>query len=85
MPSWPGVVRSSYFRLEEVAGGVFAAVVTPGVGAMGNAAIVDLGERTLVFDTFLTTPAARELREIAERSPAARPASWSTAIATRTT
>lgn len=60
-------MRSSYFRLEEVAGGVFAAVVTPGVGAMGNAAIVDLGERTLVFDTFLTTAAARELRDAAER------------------
>jgi cyclase len=67
--SWTSGVRNSYsyFRLEEVAGGVFAAVVTPGVGAMGNAAIVDLGERTLVFDTFLTTPAARELREAAER------------------
>src|SRR5262249_56517697 len=48
--------------------------VTPGVGAMGNAAIVDLGERTLVFDTFLTTAAARELRETAERLTG-RPAS----------
>jgi cyclase len=53
------------FRLEEVAEGVHAAIVTPGQGAMGNAAIVDLGERTILFDTFLTPAAARQLREAA--------------------
>lgn len=55
------------FRLEEVAGGVHAAIATPGAGAMGNAAIVDLGDRTLVFDTLLTPSAARELRAAAEQ------------------
>ena len=53
-------MEGNYFRLEEVANGVYAAVVTPGVGAMGNAGIVDLGDRTLVFDTFLTRAAARD-------------------------
>jgi cyclase len=63
----PEVTRPARFRLEEVVPGVHAAIVTPGMGAMGNAAIVDLGDRTLVFDTFLTPSAARELRGAAER------------------
>jgi glyoxylase-like metal-dependent hydrolase (beta-lactamase superfamily II) len=58
---------SERFCLEEVADGVHAAIVTPGAGAMGNAAIVDLGDRTLVFDTFVTPSAARDLRAAAER------------------
>lgn len=55
------------FEVQEVADGVHAAIVVPGAGAQGNAAIVDLGDRTLVFDTFLTPAAGEALRQAAER------------------
>src|SRR5689334_16492060 len=57
---------SPYFHLEQLAEGVWAAIVARGTGAWGNAGIVALGERTLVFDTFLTSAAARDLRAAAE-------------------
>ncbi len=58
---------SPYFRLEQVVDGVYAAIVTDGTGAWGNAGIVDLGDHTLVFDTFFTPIAAASLREAAEQ------------------
>ena len=57
---------SRHFTLERIADGVYAALATPGAGALGNAGIVDLGDRTLVFDTFLTPQAAQDLRTAAE-------------------
>ncbi|HEY7341968.1 MAG TPA: MBL fold metallo-hydrolase [Ktedonobacterales bacterium] len=57
---------SPYFNLEQLAEGVWAAIVARGTGAWGNAGIVALGERMLVFDTFLTPAAARDLRSAAE-------------------
>lgn len=66
MPSRRGFSGSQYFRLEQVAEGVYAAIAIPGAGAWGNAGIVDLGGRTLVFDTFATPQAARDLRTAAE-------------------
>jgi cyclase len=57
---------SRFFQLESVADGVYAALIRPGTGALGNAAIVDLGDRTLVLDTFLTPQAAQDLRAAAE-------------------
>ncbi len=58
---------SPYFQLEQVAEGVYAAIVIEGTGAWGNAGIVDLGNQTLVFDTFFTPAAATSLRQAAER------------------
>ena len=57
---------SPYFHLEQLAEGVWAAIVERGTGAWGNAGIVALGNRTLVFDTFLTPAAARDLRAAAD-------------------
>ena len=57
---------SQHFRLEALADGVYAAIAAEGGGAVCNAGIVDLGEQTLVFDTFQTPQAARELRAAAE-------------------
>jgi cyclase len=51
----------SHFRLEQVAEGAWAAIALPDRGAVGNAGLVDLGGETLVFDTFWTPAAAREL------------------------
>jgi glyoxylase-like metal-dependent hydrolase (beta-lactamase superfamily II) len=61
-----GIPESRYFRLEQLADGIFAAIVVPGTGAWGNAGIVHLGDAALVFDTFLTLAPARELRAAAE-------------------
>ena len=67
MPSAPDMTPTSpYFHLEPIADGVWAAIVERGTGAWGNAGIVNLGNRTLVFDTFLTPAAARDLRAAAE-------------------
>lgn len=55
------------FTVEEVAQGVWAAIVIPGRGAVGNASIIDLGEFTVVVDTFSLPVAAGLLRETAEQ------------------
>ena len=55
--------------------GVHAVVAKPDRGAVGNAAVIDLGEETLVVDTHVSLAAARELRAAAEEltgRPAAR-------------
>src|SRR5689334_20894488 len=65
---------AEYFRIEQLAEGVYAAIVVPGTGAWGNAGIVDLGEKTLVFDSFATAAAAQALHsaavELTGRAPA---------------
>jgi glyoxylase-like metal-dependent hydrolase (beta-lactamase superfamily II) len=58
--------QSKHFRLQQVADGVYAAIHVDGGAAIGNAGIVDLGDRTLVFDTFFTPQAAEDLRIAAE-------------------
>lgn len=58
---------SRHFRLEELLDGVYAAIGIPGSGSGSNAGIIDLGDRTLVFDTFLTPQAGDDLRAAAER------------------
>lgn len=59
-------LSSSYFHLEELTKGVYAAVVRDGVGGFSNAGFVNLGDHTLVFDTFLTPVAAADLKKAAE-------------------
>jgi cyclase len=56
-----------HYRLEVIADGVLAAIARPDGGGRGNAAIVLLDGRTLVFDTGMTPQAGAELREAAER------------------
>lgn len=43
---------SKHFRLQHVANSVIAAIAVPGTGSLGNAAITELGDTTLVVDTF---------------------------------
>jgi len=58
---------SENFVLEQLAPGVWAAIHNDQYGkAICNAGIVDLGDKTLVFDPFMNPQAARELRSIAE-------------------
>lgn len=56
-----------HFRLEQIAVGVYAVIACTGGAAHSNAGIVDLGDRTLIFDTLGTPKAAEELRAAAER------------------
>ena len=57
---------SRHFRLEQVADGVHAVIHIPGGTAIGNAGIIDLGGRTLVYDTLFTPQAGEDLRAAAE-------------------
>lgn len=58
---------SEYFRLEQVAEGVYAALPHPAGGAAANAGFVDLGDRVVVVDTFRHPFAAHDLRAAAEQ------------------
>ena len=57
---------SPHFMLRKLAEGVHVAFATETAAATCNAGIVDLGDRTLVFDTFLTPKAGSDLRRAAE-------------------
>jgi len=57
---------SKHFRLEPLAEGVYAAIHQSGGAALSNAGIVDLGDRTLVFDAFMAPQPAGDLRAVAE-------------------
>lgn len=58
---------SENFFLEELAPGVWAAIHNDQFGkAICNAGIIDLGDKTIVFDPFMTPQAAKELRQLAE-------------------
>ncbi len=56
-----------FFHLHTVADGVWAAIVVPGSGALGNASIIDLGDSVVVVDTFGLPQAAELLKETAEK------------------
>ncbi len=66
---------SDHFELKPLASGVYAAIGTPGGAAYSNAGIVDLGDHTLIFDTFDSPLAADDLRQAAEELTG-RPASF---------
>jgi cyclase len=59
---------SANFRIEQLAPRVWAAINNDQYGkAICNAGIVDLGNKTLVFDAFLAPSAAKELKAIARQ------------------
>lgn len=60
------VPQSEHFTYYELAEGVWAAIVIPTGLAASNSGIVDLGDRTLVFDTTLSPASAADLRTAAE-------------------
>lgn len=55
-----------HFRLDQVADDAWAAFAIPDTGAVANAGFVRAGEDTIVFDTFVSTTAADQLRISAE-------------------
>ncbi len=58
---------SKHYSLDPLSDGVYAVIARDGGAAIGNAGLVDLGDATLVIDTFLTPTAAEELRAEAQR------------------
>lgn len=63
------------FAVTTLAPGVHAAIGSWMTGSVANSAIIDLGDRTLVFDTFMCLPPARELEQAA-RDLTGRPTTW---------
>ena len=57
---------SEHFVIETLAEGVFAAIASPDSAAYSNAGIIDLGDTTLVFDTFDAPHAGEDLKHAAE-------------------
>jgi len=64
--TYQSFASSKHFRLEQLAGGVYAAIHINGGAAIGNAGIIDLGDRTLVYDSLFTPQAAADLLTAAE-------------------
>ena len=58
---------SRHFQLHELAEGIYAAMSIEGSGSGSNAGIIDLGDSTIIFDTFQTPQAAADLRAAAEQ------------------
>ncbi|HET9826717.1 MAG TPA: MBL fold metallo-hydrolase, partial [Chitinophagaceae bacterium] len=56
------------FFIRQLAPGIWVALQNDKGGhAISNAGIVDLGDKTLVFDAFINPDAASELRQVAEQ------------------
>jgi cyclase len=66
MAAKPQLPSSKHFRLEQLADGVWAAIHIDGGAAISNAGIVDLGDRTLVYDAFMAPQPAEDLRAAAQ-------------------
>jgi glyoxylase-like metal-dependent hydrolase (beta-lactamase superfamily II) len=63
-PSWSG---SAHYTLKKLSEGVYAAIHNDDGGlAICNAGIIDLGDKTVVIDPFMTPGAARDLKNDAE-------------------
>lgn len=59
------VMECAEFTVQRLSSGVYAVIAKQMTGSIANAGIIDLGDRTLVFDTFMCLPAARELQRAA--------------------
>ena len=59
------MIENPYFKIEPVANGVYAALAIDMEYALGNTAIVDLGDTSLILDTFASPQAAEVLKEVA--------------------
>ncbi len=60
-------IINKHFAIEPLTDGVYAAIARDGGAAISNAAVIDLGDSTLVVDTFVTPTAGEYLRAEAQR------------------
>jgi len=63
----PRLPKSKHFQIERLADGVYAAVASAQGYAICNAGIIDIGDRTILFDTFISPEAARDLLKVTEQ------------------
>jgi glyoxylase-like metal-dependent hydrolase (beta-lactamase superfamily II) len=63
----PGLPESKHFQIERLAEGVYAAIASEQGYAICNAGIIDIGDRTILFDTFISPEAARDLLKVTEQ------------------
>ena len=61
------IPQSQNFELVKISDGVYAAIHKVGGKAICNAGIVNLGDKTLIFDTFLSPKVAAEIPEVVEQ------------------
>jgi len=59
--------ESKHFQIEPLADGVYAAIASEQGYAICNAGIVDVGDRTIIFDTFISPNAAKDLLKAAKQ------------------
>ena len=58
---------SRHFILQRLGDGIYAAIASDGGWAICNAGAIDLGDRVLVFDTFVNQHVAEEFKETIRR------------------
>jgi cyclase len=61
------IPESKHFQLQRLADGVYAAVASERGYAICNAGIIDTGDRTVIFDTFISPEPAKDLLRAAKR------------------
>ena len=61
------IPESKHFQLQRLADGVYAAVASERGYAICNAGIIDAGDKTVIFDTFLSPDPAKDLLRAAKR------------------
>lgn len=54
------ILEFADFTVQTLAPGVHAVIAKSMTGSGGNSGIIDLGDRTLVFDTFMCVPGRRD-------------------------
>lgn len=60
------IPTSEHFEIQELAQGIYAAIAREFGAAFSNSGIIDLGDLTLVFDSFETPKAAEDLKAAAK-------------------
>ena len=66
MPTSADIPSSRHFQIYTISNGIYAAMHKDGGWAICNSGIIDLGNKTIIFDTGLTPEAARDLKSAAE-------------------
>lgn len=59
---------SEHFQFEMIGDGTYAAFAKSKGAAISNAGVVDLGDKVLIFDTFLSPSVAKALRTVVEET-----------------
>lgn len=60
-------MNNEYFTIQQASEGIWGAISVPGSGSLGNAAIIDLGDLTVVVDTTNLPHSGALLRHTAEQ------------------